>query len=1030
MKDFFALRVVFGSGLRVAVLALAFCVASPALAQLPATQLTSVFPPGGKPGTSVEVTIAGQDQDDAARLLFSHPGIVGAAKMTTPTELEKVAKPVAGAFTVAIAADVPPGMYEVRTVGRFGQSNPRIFTVSALNELIDAGTNAAPDKAVDVPVGSVFSGRVDANTYDYLKIPLKAGERVMIDCSAQRIESRLDATLVLMNPAGRELVRARDTVGSDPVLDFTAPAEGFYVLKVFDAVYGGGPDYFYRLSVTPSAYVDFVFPPSAPAGSNNQFTIYGRNLPGGQPADGLTIGGAALQRLVVNIAMPADEAAKTQLASTTTTPVRSAWQDGIEFRLPTPAGPANPVTVYFARGPVITEVEPNDQAPQAQKITLPCEYVGQFYPQRDGDWVQFDAKKGESWFIEVASHQLGLGSDPFFALYRVTKNEKMEEVMTDIAQVDDTQERQTKIGTDFDTSTDDPSFKFAVPEDGTYRLFLRDQVGSGRKNPSFVYRLMIHPAEPDFRLLAQAIVPGNPQQNQNTPLLPTVVRKGGTTAVGVLIDRRDEFNGDIAITVEGLPAGVTCPGAIVGGDVNTAVLVFSAAEGAAAAAGQIKIVGKAQIAGKEVAREARYAQIVWGTANRQTQSPEFQLTRSFQLAVIDKEMQPAFVQIGEDKIWETSIGGNIEIPVTVTRRGDYKEALKLVASGLPEPIKPKEINLDGNTAAGKFELALNQQNIKPGVYTFYMRADTKLKHVRNPEAQAAIEAEQKQLDETIKVLGEAVKTATTAKDVATKDATDTKAAATTAEQAKNNAVNVAKQKADAAKVALDNLAKAKEAAAKDAANQGLKDAEAAAQKASDEAAAQAKTAAEEQAKAEKALADAQALAKTKEDARVAAEAALKAANDKVTAANQFKAQFDQRVNAVKQANQPKDVNFSLISTPIKLRIVATPIAFNSAAVGGAVKQGEKQMLTANINRLYNFADAVEISFEPPQGVQGLSANKVSVPNGQAEGKLEIVAAANATPGDHNVVIRAKGRFNNVEVQATTNVVVKVEEVKK
>src|SRR3954454_16347447 len=155
MKDFFALR-----GLT--ALAFALFVASTSLAQLPATQLTSIFPPGGKPGTSVEVTIAGQDQDDAARLVFRHPGIVAAAKMTTPTELEKVAKPVAGAFTLAIAGDVPPGQYEVRTVGRFGQSNPRIFTVSTLNELNDAGTNAAPDKAVDVPIGSIFNGRVEA----------------------------------------------------------------------------------------------------------------------------------------------------------------------------------------------------------------------------------------------------------------------------------------------------------------------------------------------------------------------------------------------------------------------------------------------------------------------------------------------------------------------------------------------------------------------------------------------------------------------------------------------------------------------------------------------------------------------------------------------------------------------------------------------------------------------------------------------------------------------------------------------------
>ena len=88
------------------------------------------------------------------------------------------------------------------------------------------------------------------------------------------------------------------------------------------------------------------------------------------------------------------------------------------------------------------------------------------------------------------------------------------------------------------------------------------------------------------------------------------------------------------------------------------------------------------------------------------------------------------------------------------------------------------------------------------------------------------------------------------------------------------------------------------------------------------------------------------------------------------------------------------------------------------------------MLHAIVNLFYAFAEAVAISLVTPAGVQGLKANNVSIPNGQAEGKLEIVAAANATPGDHNVVVRAKGKFNNVDVQSVTNVVVKVEEVKK
>ena len=47
--------------------------------------------------------------------------------------------------------------------------------------------------------------------------------------------------------------------------------------------------------------------------------------------------------------------------------------------------------------------------------------------------------------------------------------------------------------------------------------------------------------------------------------------------------------------------------------------------------------------------------------------------------MIDKDMEPAFVQIGEDKVYETSLGGNVEIPITITRRGDFKDAVKLVA---------------------------------------------------------------------------------------------------------------------------------------------------------------------------------------------------------------------------------------------------------------------------------------------------------------------------------------------------------------
>jgi hypothetical protein len=377
-------------------------------------------------------------------------------------------------------------------------------------------------------------------------------------------------------------------------------------------------------------------------------------------------------------------------------------------------------------------------------------------------------------------------------------------------------------------------------------------------------------------------------------------------------------------------------------------------------------------------------------------------------------------------MYETSLGANVEIPITVTRRGDPKEAIKLTAAGLPNEIRPKEVNLDANTAAGKLEVQLNQQNIKPGVYTFYMKGETKRKHVRNPDAIPAAEAEQKAIVEMIAKLTEAQKAAQTAKDAATKTAQEMAAAAKTAEQKKTEAANNAMAKTDAAKAAADALAKAKAAAAADAANTALADAAKAAETASNDAAAAQKKAEEELAAADKALVDAQAAAKTAEDARVASEAALKAATDKLAQANQLKTQIDQRLNQVKQANQPKDVNFAIASTPIKLKIVASPINLTAANPPAAVKQGEKQELVAKLERLYGFADQIELRFEPPQGVPGISAPQVNVPKEQAEGKLEITAAANAPPGQHVCVVRARGRYNNVQVETTTNVTITVE----
>jgi len=70
-------------------LALIFLAASiaflPAHAQLPLARLSTVFPPGGRTGTTFEVTVTGADLDEANQLRFSHSNITAQPKVAEKT---------------------------------------------------------------------------------------------------------------------------------------------------------------------------------------------------------------------------------------------------------------------------------------------------------------------------------------------------------------------------------------------------------------------------------------------------------------------------------------------------------------------------------------------------------------------------------------------------------------------------------------------------------------------------------------------------------------------------------------------------------------------------------------------------------------------------------------------------------------------------------------------------------------------------------------------------------------------------------
>lgn len=210
------------------------------LAELPQAHLTSLIPAGATHGSTVEVTVTGQDLDDANRLYFSSPGITARPKTGEKGES------IAGKFLVTVTPDVKPAFYDVRAIGRYGISNPRTFQVSAEPETITKPGNMSPQNALDFPINSAIHAIGEANAAHYFRLSLKKDQRLRIEASAARIESRMEPVLMLIDPNGRELARSQD---GDPIT-CTAAVDGPYLLKVSDVLYRGGPEFFYRLSTT------------------------------------------------------------------------------------------------------------------------------------------------------------------------------------------------------------------------------------------------------------------------------------------------------------------------------------------------------------------------------------------------------------------------------------------------------------------------------------------------------------------------------------------------------------------------------------------------------------------------------------------------------------------------------------------------------------------------------------------------------------------------------------------------------------
>jgi hypothetical protein len=706
---------------------------------LPLPRLDTVSPPGAKAGVGVaELTLIGTDLDDTDKLLFSHPGITATVvppppdpkpdpKKKDPPPPPKKGAPAANKFKIAVAPDVPPGQYDLRAVNKFGVSNPRVFTVGDLPEVLEKEPNNDVPEAMKVELNTTVNGTIASPTdVDLYSVAAKKGQRVVCACMAAAIDSRARPLVEVYDQAAGRLITRN---GPDVVADFIAPADGDYFVRVAEFTYtAGGPQNFYRLTITTNPWIDAVFPPMVEPSKPAQVTVYGRNLPGGTPEPGASIDGRPLEKLAVTVTPPTDG---TKLQYRGRVEARGGAADGFEYRLKGPGGTSNGVFIAFAQDKVVAEKEPNDKPEQATDLPGACEVAGRIDKRNDRDWYAIPTKKGETYVVDLWADRLGVPTD-FLIAVRPPK-------ATADAEKDDNPEILSN--TQFYSRTTDPDpITFTAAEDGKFLIQVTSREASYQYGPRTAYRLRVSPPRPDFRIVAMAASVFAPDV--------TVVRPDGNNYLNVYAFRQDGFAGPIALSVEGLPAGVTCPPQVLSTGQKAAALVLSAAPTAAAFTGPITIKGTATINGKPAVREARPATINWAVQPGNNTPTMTRLDAAFLLAVRDKAMfkvttepENAFLKKDEKLAQPLTIkqGEKLTVPFKVARISpDAKVPITLQQVSHTQNVQQQPVLVNNGQALpavaadkgdGTFVIDA-KNNAPPGTYTIVLKATAQIQYER------------------------------------------------------------------------------------------------------------------------------------------------------------------------------------------------------------------------------------------------------------------------------------------------------------
>ncbi len=218
-------------------------------------------------GKTTPFTLTGTD-------LLPNPRLLTTARIAKQT-LKDGAKPDRITLDIELAPGTQPGLHNWWLVTDGGVSAKGVLAIDSLPQQPFSDKPGAPPVTLPVALhGTLFGSQVRDVTFT-----ARAGQEIICEVEAQRLDSKLRPVLKLFGPDGALLKWSLPYLAlrGDTRLETKLPTDGDYRLQLHDLQFAATAPNYFRLKIGRWSYADLAFPSTVQRGVSAEIQLIGRD---------------------------------------------------------------------------------------------------------------------------------------------------------------------------------------------------------------------------------------------------------------------------------------------------------------------------------------------------------------------------------------------------------------------------------------------------------------------------------------------------------------------------------------------------------------------------------------------------------------------------------------------------------------------------------------------------------------------------------------------------------------------------------